>query len=267
MKVDGDYRSQARMRLVAIESGERLGLGVRRALPAVGDAYLLLHMRTDAVVQIGNRRQGLTASGCLLLTPGRTGWVGGAIGGLTFDMLALAGPGAAAAVEHSGLPANEVFYPWALNYLSDTVEVLYRERAEEQAGWDHVVAAQAELLLLHLRRGLAGPGPQRVSPLAVERLRHVHALRRRHPEHPWTLEMLAREASFSRSRFSALYQRTFGVSPIEHLIRVRIERARQLLQQGRHTVGQVAALCGFDHLSYFTRAFRRRVGCTPREYR
>ena len=56
------------------------------------------------------------------------------------------------------------------------------------------------------------------------------------------------------------------MTPGKYLNEVRIEHARLLLRQGRHSVQFVSDACGFANANYFARVFRRSVGVNPREY-
>ena len=55
------------------------------------------------------------------------------------------------------------------------------------------------------------------------------------------------------------------MSPMAYIKRTRIENARLLLRTGYFTVGEVAAQCGFESLSYFSYEFHRMTGMTPGE--
>jgi transcriptional regulator GlxA family with amidase domain len=63
------------------------------------------------------------------------------------------------------------------------------------------------------------------------------------------------------------FKRATGVTLIEHLQNVRIERAKQLLEQGRVAVDDISAAVGYEDASFFRRLFKRRTGVTPRDYR
>lgn len=57
---------------------------------------------------------------------------------------------------------------------------------------------------------------------------------------------------------------TFG----QIILAKRLERCASELRQGAHlTISEVAFRCGFNDMSYFSRAFRRRFGVTPRDFR
>ena len=63
------------------------------------------------------------------------------------------------------------------------------------------------------------------------------------------------------------FRRTVGVTPMQYVLRYRLDRAAALLVSTEDRSGDIAAACGFNDLSYFTRLFRRATGLTPVAYR
>lgn len=90
---------------------------------------------------------------------------------------------------------------------------------------------------------------------------------REHFAEPIALADLARKCGVSRSALSARFNEALGEAPIQHLIRMRIEHARNLLTEGRLTVSEVAHHVGFEDQAYFTRAFKKHTGTTPSAFR
>jgi AraC family transcriptional regulator len=88
-----------------------------------------------------------------------------------------------------------------------------------------------------------------------------------HLEGPITLHMLAREAGFSDFYFSRLFRTATGIAPLKLVGRRRIERAKLLLTESSASLAEIALSCGWSDQSYFTTAFRRAVGVTPRQFR
>lgn len=82
---------------------------------------------------------------------------------------------------------------------------------------------------------------------------------------PLSVEQVAEVVGLSRTYFSRLFRQRIGKSPYQHLIEVRLDYARALLESGRHGVIEVAGHTGFTDLSQFARQFRRRYGCAPSE--
>jgi len=83
---------------------------------------------------------------------------------------------------------------------------------------------------------------------------------------PWTLERMAKHSGYSTSHFCALYKSFFGISPIDDLLDRRLELAKDLIAQKAHQIQEIAALCGFSSLHYFSEFFKKRTGKSPSEY-
>jgi transcriptional regulator GlxA family with amidase domain len=77
---------------------------------------------------------------------------------------------------------------------------------------------------------------------------------------------LAGAASMSERSFIRHYRRSTGTTPARAIERIRIEAARQALEQGL-PVKRVAARCGFGSEETMRRSFLRLLGATPRAYR
>jgi len=70
-----------------------------------------------------------------------------------------------------------------------------------------------------------------------------------------------------RSTLFRLFKRYSGMSPKEYIDQRRFETARRLLADSNVAISKVAEACGFSEQHYFSRAFRKRFGVTPRDYR
>ena len=77
---------------------------------------------------------------------------------------------------------------------------------------------------------------------------------------------LAERLEVSQEYLTRSFCRYIGITPGKYLTRVRIENARLLLRQGRHSVQFVSEACGFTNANYFARVFRTAVGMNPAEY-
>jgi AraC family transcriptional regulator of arabinose operon len=98
---------------------------------------------------------------------------------------------------------------------------------------------------------------------AEGRLLKVLALMREDVARPWTLEELARQANLSPPHFTALCRRQTGMPPLSLLIRLRLQRAMDLLQRGNHNVAEAARAVGYEDAFYFSRLFKKHIGVTP----
>lgn len=77
----------------------------------------------------------------------------------------------------------------------------------------------------------------------------------------------ARAAACSPSHFRRLYRHARGSSPKEAFNRVRLERAHAMLRNGEGSIKEIAAACGYESQSCFSRAYRKWAGKAPREER
>ncbi|MGV3553595.1 helix-turn-helix domain-containing protein [Rhizobium sp.] len=85
---------------------------------------------------------------------------------------------------------------------------------------------------------------------------------------PLPVEELAGIAGMSRAHFSRLFAASEGLPPAEYVLERRLESAARLLVRGAsQSVKQIAVLTGFADPNYFAKAFRRRYGLSPTEFR
>ena len=86
------------------------------------------------------------------------------------------------------------------------------------------------------------------------------------PGHPWTLQSLAERIGMSRSIFAQRFKATVGTTPMEYLTRWRMLLAGDRLQSSRDSISTIAASLTYDSESAFGKAFKRVMGCSPRQY-
>jgi AraC-like DNA-binding protein len=79
------------------------------------------------------------------------------------------------------------------------------------------------------------------------------------------LDLISREASFSKFHFLRLFKKSFGMTPNQFLTEVRLENASKLLVKGV-SVQDTCWLVGFDSMSSFSGLFKRRFGTSPTNY-
>ena len=110
---------------------------------------------------------------------------------------------------------------------------------------------------LHVYRG--GLGPARQKKIRTYILENLSA--------PLPLDEMARAVGMSPNYFLSLFRQATGRTPHRYVLQMRIERARELLEQGERSLLEIAQQCGFQDQSQFTTTFRRFCGVTPGQYR
>jgi AraC family transcriptional regulator len=78
-----------------------------------------------------------------------------------------------------------------------------------------------------------------------------------------TIDVLAREAGLSPAHFARAFKESVGRAPHQHLLSLRLERARHLLDAPGAALSDVALQTGFADQAHFTRFFKRQFGITP----
>ncbi len=84
---------------------------------------------------------------------------------------------------------------------------------------------------------------------------------------PWTRQELANLARMSISTFNRAFHDIVNCSPIEYLLRLRLQKACALLHKNDISISEIANKCGFKDSNYFCRQFRKRMNYSPKEYR
>ncbi|MFZ5642647.1 MAG: helix-turn-helix domain-containing protein [Bacillota bacterium] len=74
-------------------------------------------------------------------------------------------------------------------------------------------------------------------------------------------------ANLSSYYFIRVFKAQMGKTPYEYLLDIKMEKAREMLKQRNHTITEICYECGFNSISHFTTAFKRKVGVTPTYYR
>ena len=109
------------------------------------------------------------------------------------------------------------------------------------------------------RDGVSGPAQSRFTGLIHYMSAHLHGR--------VTRAQLAREAHLQPNYLDRVFRSAYGLAPMRMLRRLRMQRARHLLENTGETVETIAADCGFGDASRFTRAFRAEFGEPPGRYR
>lgn len=81
-----------------------------------------------------------------------------------------------------------------------------------------------------------------------------------------SLNQLASSVQMSPHYFSRLFKETTAFTPHQYVINCRIERAKNLLKQGKLSIAEIAKEVGFVDQSHLHRYFKRKVGITPKQF-
>jgi AraC-like DNA-binding protein len=151
-----------------------------------------------------------------------------------------------------------------------SLERMRQELLEPQPGGFLVAQQLAQMILvqalrLHLAEGLRG-GVGWLFALADKQMSAAITSMHGDPAHRWTLQELAEHAGMSRSTFALKFKETVGESPMEYLTRWRMLLAGDRLTNSSDPLSAIALSLGYESESAFSTAFKRVMGCSPRQY-
>ena len=103
--------------------------------------------------------------------------------------------------------------------------------------------------------------------LSPARLRRVKEFVHAKMEDELSLHDLAQSVELSTAHFSEMFRKSTGETPHQFVLRLRVERAQEMLRSAEARVLDVAVACGFKTQQHFARVFRHVCGLSPTDYR
>ncbi len=141
---------------------------------------------------------------------------------------------------------------------------LQRELERKRPGYRFQACAELMDLVDFLSRCYSHVN--RHSDRSFLRVSEVLSYIEQHYREPLTVRQLTQIAHMSESTLLRTFHRVLGRTPIEHVIRLRVMRAAELLR-GDTRITEAAFECGFSDSNYFSRQFRQVMGVSPRQFR
>jgi len=173
-------------------------------------------------------------------------------------------------------PNKELPFEWALNFehyhfinnreLAASINKLINISMEDNGAKDALADLALKMLLLRLvqTQNLASIQHEKlISSRFLPAMQYIH----QNLTDKITVSKLASESCMSQSAFFQAFRETFGISPLEYILHVRIEQAKKLMADPQITIAEVCYASGFNSLNHFSKVFKRLEGITPRQYR
>lgn len=146
---------------------------------------------------------------------------------------------------------------------------LYLENHQTLTSDNQLLDYLLRSLCLSLKRTIQGTST--VHKLAESNTKFLSDLIKRHIEERFmehfSIEDVAKNVGLSVSRTSHLFKETYGMTIIQYAINMRLKNAIDRMKYTPMTLEVIAESCGFGSYSYFHKAFKKRFGISPKEYR
>ncbi len=162
------------------------------------------------------------------------------------------------------IPQNEAFEIENKNILNQALREIEMENALKRKGYTDKIDMILRSLIIDVHRGYYHANYNKKTDAKIERVREELMLK---PEKQWSLPQMAILSGYSPSRFSALYNKIYGISPKADLLRIRISKAKRMLCYSGISITEISESCGFQSIYYFSKYFKAVTGYSPNEYK
>lgn len=184
---------------------------------------------------------------------------------LVVRFLWFGGPTLAGWLDELDSPANPLFRVRSPSRIFRAYDRLLHLVQERPPAWEWRVHMTLTTVLneLRLARSLFVRPENTFPPPLLHALNALEADRPRN----WKARELAAAAGLSYSKFRWLFRKHLDETPHEHIQRVRLDYARELLADSRLRIKEIASRLHFPNEHYFSTFFRRGTGITPTDFR
>lgn len=158
--------------------------------------------------------------------------------------------------------------PWQKECL-EAIERAWQQCVREQGDFVFSVRFSLSRLVALLHGSISEVAPSAGTKTLRDgaRIKTMLSLIHSHYGNELNTQSIAAAAAVSESECLRCFRNTIGITPIQYLKQYRIRQAARQLLETDGKISDIATQCGFQDMSYFTRAFREQMGCVPTEYR
>lgn len=165
------------------------------------------------------------------------------------------------------IPFDEIFYVTDAEIIKREMMDITYFLTERWENHDHELLDRLCKVMSNLQVNRLFPS-QKTKRESETRYR-LNQLRKEVAESPekWTVDLMADHFFLTRSHFSVLYKKTFGVTPQSDIHFFVNEKAIRLLHTTDLTIQEISQRCGYNECENFIRAFKKMNGSSPHQYR
>lgn len=138
-------------------------------------------------------------------------------------------------------------------------------------GGEQLIKTYLEQLLIFLIRGITKTEGSGLFPTKESMQNHLVVAVKQyietHLEKTFRVGDICKEFGYGKSYLSRLFVSQTGETLAAYAVRMKIDRAKQLVREGSMNFAQISAQLSFDNPQYFSRVFKRVTGMTPSEFK
>ena len=154
--------------------------------------------------------------------------------------------------------------------LSSLIKIFMHESQSNMVGRDVMLSSLSMEIAICLVRELNSNVVQDISGQSYNDrsgIKRVIDYMQENLNRGFSFSDISKVANYSPYYFIRIFKSETGKSPYEYLLELRMQKAKDLLEDNNHTITEICFMCGFNNPSHFTLSFKKRSGVTPTAYR
>ncbi|MFN8258169.1 MAG: AraC family transcriptional regulator [Bacteroidales bacterium] len=152
-----------------------------------------------------------------------------------------------------------------LSHIELIISSMITEQSNMEPAYEAILKNRLEELIIFLSREYSKLNSKEA--VSLLRIGHVMEYIENSYSKNISLEELAQISNMSVRNFQRIFKNATGDSPIDYLIKLRLEKAKKMLQSTDFQVADIALRTGFNEYNYFSRKFKNQIGLSPLKYR
>lgn len=148
-------------------------------------------------------------------------------------------------------------------YIKQLLHLLACENFFDYQHKESSIQALFQLLFSKLHESLSGE----TDNLRELELLQLHMNIQNNPASPWSVPEMAKQLHICPRHLQKIYQKRFGITCMDDVIKNRLLLAKEKLEQIDIPVYRIAEQCGYSNTEHFSRQFKQHFGMSPHAYR
>ncbi len=261
-----DNTSLMRINGVGIEMFHKHGISINR--PRGSGDFVFIHFLTPAYIVLDKVKRRLEPDACIVYAPPKAQRYHSLLDTpFGNNWMHFAGRTCIPFLKSLAIPLNTPFTPHVTSFIAPCLRQMHGEKVRKESYWQMNIDAKLRAFLVELARGNeAKNGDEARTHHIREEMLQLRTRLVENCQEPWSVGKMARIVHLSDSRFSVIYRKLFGASPMSDLLRIRMDLAKFYLGMTHMTIEEVAEGSGFASVNYFHRQFKKMNGMPPRQF-